>query len=203
MIKTNNSRDPLVDVTKYCPSIINGFDPLRLRYGKNIYLREGVAKMLANAQSYLPEGVTFIILDAWRPKEAQLKFYDYYYKKFESNNPNWSKQKVAETAGKYAIAPDKLFRAGHLTGGAIDLELWKNGKRLPIMARKIPFTEAVKTSSANLPANVKATRNMLADAMTKAGFANYPEEYWHWCYGDYMWAEITKNNSTIYGLTKP
>jgi D-alanyl-D-alanine dipeptidase len=36
--------------------------------------------------------------------------------------------------------------------------------------------------------------------MTKAGFINYPKEYWHYSYGDVMWAELTGSTTAIYGI---
>lgn len=202
MIQVKDNNEPLVDIMKVCPGIINGMDPLRKRYGESLFLRKTVAEMLKNAMTYLPPEVTFIVVDAWRPKEAQAKFYDYYEKKFSSENPDWSKEKIKTEAGKYAIPPDQLYRADHVSGGAIDLGLIKNGRRLPIMARQIPFREAVLTSCPNLPLNVYHTRQLLSEAMTRAGFANYPKEYWHWCFGGYMWAELTNNDTAIYGTAE-
>jgi D-alanyl-D-alanine dipeptidase len=36
--------------------------------------------------------------------------------------------------------------------------------------------------------------------MSRAGFTNYPKEYWHWSYGDVMWAELNNKNTAIYGV---
>ena len=47
----------------------------------------------------------------------------------------------------------------------------------------------------------KRRRNMkvLYDAMTKAGFANYPLEWWHYSYGDRMWAAYSGKEECFYG----
>lgn len=42
-------------------------------------------------------------------------------------------------------------------------------------------------------------RRLLYHVMKEAGFANYPEEWWHFSYGDNMWAAINHKLYTIYG----
>ena len=41
-------------------------------------------------------------------------------------------------------------------------------------------------------------RRFLYRIMTEAGFANYPEEWWHWSYGDNMWAANKQKSYAIY-----
>ena len=38
---------------------------------------------------------------------------------------------------------------------------------------------------------VAANRRLLYTAMTAVGFTNYPEEWWHYDYGDLFWAAMT------------
>jgi zinc D-Ala-D-Ala dipeptidase len=42
-------------------------------------------------------------------------------------------------------------------------------------------------------------RDILAQAMDAAGFINYPQEWWHWSYGDRYWAFQTSAEATLYG----
>jgi len=35
--------------------------------------------------------------------------------------------------------------------------------------------------------------------MMKEGFVNYPLEWWHWCYGESLWAYVNKKEYSIYG----
>jgi D-alanyl-D-alanine dipeptidase len=39
--------------------------------------------------------------------------------------------------------------------------------------------------------------------MTGEGFANYPEEWWHFSWGDQMWARLTGAPAAIYGGAAP
>ena len=36
--------------------------------------------------------------------------------------------------------------------------------------------------------------------MENAGFKNYPNEWWHFCYGDRMWAAYSKRKDCFYGM---
>jgi len=42
-------------------------------------------------------------------------------------------------------------------------------------------------------------RRLLCHAMTEEGFAPNPTEWWHYSYGDQMWAALTKNSEAFYG----
>ncbi|WP_329601537.1 MULTISPECIES: hypothetical protein [Burkholderia] len=36
-------------------------------------------------------------------------------------------------------------------------------------------------------------------ALTRAGFTNYPSEWWHWSFGDRYWAVTQNESHAIYG----
>ncbi|HAE24988.1 MAG TPA: hypothetical protein DCG33_06580 [Prevotellaceae bacterium] len=36
--------------------------------------------------------------------------------------------------------------------------------------------------------------------MQCAGFANYPAEWWHFCYGDKMWAAYNNKKTAFYDV---
>jgi len=45
-------------------------------------------------------------------------------------------------------------------------------------------------------------RRLLKDIMTQAGFVNYPREWWHWSYGEKLWAYLHQQPHAIYGPIK-
>jgi len=192
--------EPLVDIMSVCPSLVLDIESSRLKIEKSAYLRETVAKMLYRAKRLLPDGYTFVINDAWRPKSVQQRYFQYYVHKFEREHLNWSQTKINGEAGRFAISPKDEMHAGHLTGAAVDLELYKNGRRVPQKSLKIPFSETALTNQTNMASYIIQNRKILCDAMTKAGFTNYPSEYWHWSYGDVTWAELNKKDTAIYGV---
>ena len=42
-------------------------------------------------------------------------------------------------------------------------------------------------------------RNLLRKIMTKFGFAQHPNEWWHFSYGDQLWAWKNKKANALYG----
>jgi D-alanyl-D-alanine dipeptidase len=45
----------------------------------------------------------------------------------------------------------------------------------------------------------KANRKILRDAMEKEDFVWYPGEWWHYCFGDRMWAVYSNQKECFYG----
>jgi D-alanyl-D-alanine dipeptidase len=39
--------------------------------------------------------------------------------------------------------------------------------------------------------------------MADEGFAAHPDEWWHFSYGDQMWAALTDAPAALYGVTAP
>lgn len=56
--------------------------------------------------------------------------------------------------------------------------------------------------SVNDTANISARKNrrMLYNVMTAAGFTNLPSEWWHYDYGDNMWAQLTGGKAIYAGI---
>lgn len=48
------------------------------------------------------------------------------------------------------------------------------------------------TYSKYISKEAENNRKILIKAMEKAGFINYPTEWWHWSYGDCYWAYFNK-----------
>jgi D-alanyl-D-alanine dipeptidase len=198
-VKLRECGEPLVDVLALCPKII--FDPRVKNCSPTAYLRKSVADMLIAAQEkYLPEGVHFVILDAWRPVSIQKGYRKMFAKQFRRQHPDWDNRRVRLEVNKYAAPPTGLFASGHLCGASVDLRLMKNGRLLPMASSKYSYQHNALSDQKELPKYILKNRTMLARACKKAGLTNYPEEYWHWCYGDYLWAKLNKRAKAVYGV---
>lgn len=200
MIQIKDCEEPLVDIQKLIPDLVINLEPVRLKVEKSAFLRQTIAHMLKKARESLPEGYTFIINDAWRPVDVQKRYFDWRLKMFKERHPDWDEKKIVKETSKY-VAPYKGKKAsGHLTGASVDLRLFKNGKKVPMISSKLTFQENASSFPKKLPKYLQKNREILFEVMSKAGFTNYPKEYWHWCYGDYMWAKLNKKNKAIYGV---
>ncbi|MFD0746223.1 M15 family metallopeptidase [Phytohabitans flavus] len=54
----------------------------------------------------------------------------------------------------------------------------------------------------NISPRARHHRRILSAALTRAGFANYPTQWWHWSFGDRYWAHHTGADRTRYGPTR-
>lgn len=84
--------------------------------------------------------------------------------------------------------PDDVVPPGHMTGGAIDLEIaYDNGEFIPL---RHPNTDIINdpkhiyTFNKNLSKEIYNNRMLLYKSMTRFGFSNFFKEYWHYSYGD-------------------
>ena len=196
MIYIKDNRESLVDIKKACPAIA-----VKLHTGeKKAFLRKSVAKRLCQAKSYLPKGYTFIINDAWRSAKTQQKIYNKFLNHFTKKYPKWPKAKIVREVKKY-VAPFEGERvSGHLTGGAIDLRLYRKNRKIPMWSSKLTYQENAQSIQPKLPRHLQKNRKIMYDALSKAGLINYRREFWHWSYGDLFWARINKKKYAIYGL---
>src|SRR5690606_40003770 len=87
----------------------------------------------------------------------------------------------------------------HSTGGAVDLTLrWRGGESLfmgSLFADPSPVShtahfEALKGRLSFSEEEARANRRLLYWLMREAGFASNPSEWWHFSYGDQMWAKL-------------
>jgi len=199
-IKTVESGEPLVDLAEYCPGLIIdiGVDPSGRK--RKAYLRKTVAEMICRAKSYLPDGMTFIIGDAWRSKEVQERNILFFHNMFAKNHPEWTAERVKEEAENYIAPAGGPIVSGHMTGGAVDLRLWKNGRKIPMKSWTLTYQENSKSDQPKLPEFIKKNREIMFRALEKAGLSNYPLEFWHWSYGDWQWAKRNGKHTAIYGV---
>ena len=196
-IQENN--DPLVDIRDY-PQI--KVDDIKSKSSDSYFkLRQSVLNRLLEAKKYLPTGINFLITEGHRPLSLQTKYFNRYSDKLRKSHPDWDDEHIHQEASKYVAPPDIV--PPHSTGGAVDLTLvGSNGEKLDMNGEMNLDPEessnTVFTYSEDISEEAKANRQILINAMTKAGFVNYPTEWWHWSYGDRYWAYITNQQFALF-----
>lgn len=164
------------------------------------YLRTTVRDMLYKASSYLPEGYKFLIVTAYRPFWMQKELYERRIRQMTKRylflrifKPNEFKRIV----GLYTAPPGG---SSHQDGAAVDLTIIdEKGVRLDMGTTLTDYGEKVKTETNLITNEQRKNRKILHDAMIKAGFINYPLEWWHYCYGNRMWAAYAQKAECFYG----
>ncbi|MFA6197778.1 MAG: M15 family metallopeptidase [Patescibacteria group bacterium] len=197
-IRDNGER--LVDVRKYCPNVVIRLGRRRMKQERTAYLRASVAKMLREATKYLPKGLRFVINDAWRSSYVQCGIYFDFIKKGQRRYQGLKGPALIKEIEKYVAPWSGVNASGHMSGGAIDLRIVDSrGHKIPMRSKSLDYRQNALSNQPLLPAAQRKNRAILADAMLRAGFSNYPLEYWHWSYGDIQWARRNKLKTARYG----
>jgi len=182
-------------------------------YDVCFYVRKEIKKKLERVAQSLPEGLKLVVIEAYRSVENQQKSWDATCENIRKQNPGWSKNMIEQKAGLVTARPNRL--ANHNCGGAIDVTLCdENGVCLDMGT---PYPSEIKTVGEYKKAYInfpmfpkfsffnrltkqqKENRKLLREAMEKEGFVWYPGEWWHYCYGDRMWAVYTRKEKCFYG----
>ncbi len=163
-------------------------------------LRSGVVERLLAAQSALPVGVRLLVIEGYRPLDAQRTIIDTYENELRRLHPGWSDERLHVETSKFVSPVDV---APHCTGGALDVTLCTHdGEELDMGTAVDDTPEASRnacfTAARNLPWLARRNRQILIGALASVGLVNYPTEWWHWSYGDRYWAFMTRAEHARY-----
>lgn len=170
---------------------------------RRCFLRGEIVKRLKKAESNLPLGYRFKIFDGFRVLSVQKILFDDYYKRLSKKHPDWEHEQLFEATQEFVCAPshDPKKPSFHNTGAAVDLTIIDlHGNEIEMGTLFDEFTSRAHTDYfKNKDPQIHKNRMMLKTAMDKAGFVNFPHEWWHYSYGDRMWAEKLGKKKPIYG----
>lgn len=179
-----NTVDPSIDVDlryasteNFSGEVVDGY-----QHANAVVLREDAALALAGVQAALADaGLGLLIYDGFRPTRSVEFFME------------WAQSDDDRTQAEYYPAFEKaeLFelgyiaeQSGHSLGGTVDLTLIErdSGKPLDMGSPFDLFDERSHYSASNLSETAFENRTMLREAMMRAGFEPYPQEWWHFSY---------------------
>lgn len=177
------------------------------------FCRKQVASRLFAAAASLPAGIEFKIWDAWRPLQLQQYIFNRHLLTLSQPNPGLPNDELIAMCEQFVSQPSSHSRypSPHYTGGAIDLTLvGPDGKELWMGTEYDEFLDKARTRFYEAEENVseysdlvaQRNRRLLFHSMSKAGFTNYSEEWWHFDYGNQFWATIL-GLVAIYGPIEP
>ena len=172
--------------------------------GNPFQLRLGVVQRLLDAQQQLVEhdpGLRLSIFDAWRPIAVQAFMVDHSIAELcrergvEVRSGDAFDQVVADV-GRFWAAPsrDPATPPPHSTGAAVDLTLSSSDGTPLAMGGEIDAIGAVSEPQHYAGREDSEAqrwhqrRQLLADVMEASGFAQHPNEWWHYSFGDQLWA---------------
>lgn len=201
--------EALVDITDLNP---------RIRYGaaylaqglpgamERLYVRQGVWERLQAAVGLLPPTYTLLVFDGLRTLRLQKSIYEQFRQVVQNERPGISPAELELVLVDFVSKPVKRLNAPtpHSTGGAVDLTLCKDGIALDMGTGFDDLTDMAHTDwyeRACIPGEEQARddRRLLYHIMVEAGFVGYDCEWWHYGYGERMWAR-EKGCAPIYGF---
>ena len=180
---------------------------------EKLLLRRSVAEKLARVNGRASEaGLELFLFDAWRPRAVQAFFHDIWMPQaLRSRNPGLTGAALTKEVERYWAAPssDENSPAPHATGGAVDLTLkWIGGETLWMgslfddvtqLANRDRFETLSSDSFSFSDEEARANRRLLHWLMAEEEFAGHPDEWWHFSWGDQMWAALTGAPHAHYG----
>ena len=172
--------------------------------GNPFQLRLGVVQRLLDAQQQLVEHdprLRLSIFDAWRPIAVQAFMVHHSIAELcrergvEARSGQAFDQVVADV-GRFWAAPsrDPATPPPHSTGAAVDLTLSSSDGTPLAMGGEIDAIGAVSEPQHYAGREDSEARRwhqrrqLLAEVMGAAGFAQHPNEWWHYSFGDQLWA---------------
>ena len=175
-------------------------------------LRREVYHKLLRVQQSLPSGLSLRLYEGLRSLKVQAMLFDEEMARVRARDPQLDEEQVHLQAAVLVSPVVHLDGTPnlppHSTGGAIDIEI------VDATGKVIDFGMEVKdwvsvapdycaTAYPKLSPVAAGNRLLLAHAMTREGFANYVNEWWHYSYGDRYWAACTGQAYAIYGSCTP
>ncbi len=169
-------------------------------------VRSGLSQRLTAASELIPEGMALALVEGYRPPSLQARYFEAYRSSLAASGGELDTAKLYHLAAR-AVAPPGPA-APHVSGGAVDVTLYgADGTELDMGSALNATPEesrgACYTEAAGLTKSARHNRGLLVEALSRAGFVNYPTEWWHWSYGDRYWALRTGAKFACYGPADP
>jgi len=161
----------------------------RIGFQYPVYVKESVAKKLLVAANKLPDGYYLQIDSGYRTIKSQKQIWLERYMQFEKQNPTFTNNEIIKMTNDLVFNP-KYGTPPHTTGGAVDVSLLdRNKKEINLSEPFANFYDEPQLKSNKISKKSQQLRLALNKIMLENGFAPHPNEYWHFSYGDKIWAE--------------
>lgn len=183
-----------------------------------LLLRKTVSEKFVKANQELKDyGIELYFFDCYRPIEVQKYFYEeWYLTALKQMFPKLSEQDILDKRDLFTAKPSSSYDdidspPPHSTGVAADVTLRFIDTKAHLFMGTIydEVTELAYTSfyEEQLSKGVNLTlsemealknRRLLYWILKNKGFENYPNEWWHFSYGDQMWAMFSNTTEAFY-----
>ncbi len=190
-------------------------EPLvRLSVAEKLEVAKGRLWKSEELTRHLGGRAELIVKDALRSQGLVSHLHDVVFPRIlREKYPDWDDESLEEERGKLISKPsgDASSPAPHTTGGAVDIDLIREDGASVDFGHVLGSSDVSRTdyyegreSTAEVAMNpfAKVVRRALYWSMTEQGFANHPYEFWHYSYGDQMWALFSQEPAAFYGAVE-
>jgi D-alanyl-D-alanine dipeptidase len=191
-------------------SLVECLDSPRLKLGStdkgyptSFLIRKSVLEKLQRVVENLPAGFKLMLIEGYRSVEAQKLSWDRKVEKLRAEHSEWTEEQIEAQVRLVVAKPNPL--ANHNCGGAVDVTLLLNDEEIdmgtpyPNEALGSEWYKKFPMLSLEITEEQRKHREILRTAMETEDFVWYPGEWWHYCWGDRMWAVYSNQTKCFYG----
>ena len=166
-----------------------------------IYVRTELAKRLTQAANSLDKKYKLVVRAGHRPLEVQKRLLKECMQDYKDEHPSVSNAEALEHARTFVSDPDISFPP-HCCAAAIDVDVLDVDKNeLVDFGSPMNLDDDISYLHYDkITPEQRQNRLLLLATMLDAGFASTPFEWWHFSYGDQVWAWFYKEKDSLYGL---
>jgi D-alanyl-D-alanine dipeptidase len=208
-----DKEDPLVRLesthkllVEPCWTLENDWDGVRYRdyiathpgYD-GVYVRSELSSRLYTAAEALDDKYQLVVRAGHRPIEVQKKLLIDCTKEYLEDNPGISADEALEHARTFVDDPE-ITLPPHVCAAAVDVDVRdrSTGKLLDFGSKMNDDNEKSFLHYPSIAEVEKSNRLMLLTVMLDAGMASCMTEWWHFSYGDQVWAWFYGETNSLY-----
>ncbi|MEO9806102.1 MAG: M15 family metallopeptidase [Reichenbachiella sp.] len=176
-----------------------------VKRGYKYMVREAILEKIGRISNHLKkEDKTLIIRSAWRSVDHQLLLWNNCFRNFQEEFPEKTPLEIKELTSSF-IAPG--VKSTHLTGGAVDALIYDNKTKKVMnfgtnVDYKITLSEQCYPYHPDISSLALENRMLLIGLFENEGFVVDAREYWHFDYGNVIWALEKGEKSAFYGIIR-
>ncbi len=200
IIKEDNS--PLISLKESGFNLM--FEP-SVKKDYKYLVRKAVFEKIGRISKILDkQAKVLIIRSVWRSFAHQKLLRDRRVKIIKKEYPNKSLEEISNVVS-YFIAPEE--ESMHSTGGAVDALIYDLKKDAVIDfgnndGLKLELNKTCYPFHPDITPQVRKNRELLINLFDKEDFVVDPKEYWHFDYGNVIWAIEKGRKYAKYGIIK-
>jgi len=199
-IPVKDDHSPLISLKECGFNLI--FEP-SIKKDYRYLVREAVVKKIGRISKQLDKNnKVLIIRSVWRSFKHQQLLWDNFYKLLHNQYPDKQDKEIREMVGNF-IALEK--KSMHSTGGAVDALIYdlkndyimdfgtNNGYKINLIKKSYPYHPDITPEA-------KKNRKLLISLFENEDFICDLREYWHFDYGNVIWALEKEKEYAIYDI---